>query len=132
MRPMINDTTRHRAVLVSWIFIATMLTGCGGESLGTGNGFNTYSVGGTVEAFGWSTADEPVLTLASHGDEIDIDSPGDFQFSEQLEDGGEYNVEITDFPSDLACSVHDGEGTIDGADVDDVEVECEAVGPQDD
>lgn len=83
-----------------------------------------YFVAGTVSGLlsaGLSLRLNDGAPLAIAGD-------GAFVFPERLFDGNSYAVTIASAPShpSQTCSVVAGSGTIDGADVDDVEVTCQA------
>ena len=59
-------------------------------------------------------------------DELTIDASGSFAFDVELADGAGYDVEIVSQPSspDGVCTVGNGSGTVNGANVEDVTVEC--------
>jgi len=85
---------------------------------------NVFSVSGTVSGLAGTG-----LVLQNNGeDDLAIDSDGSFTFANTLTNGSNYNVEVTEYPLDplQSCWVANGNGTINGADVTDVTVECEA------
>lgn len=86
-----------------------------------------YSFGGSVsglpqgESLGLYAANSPSLTIFSNGP---------FSFEKKLDDGSSYDVGIFSSPSDLICTVSNGSGIIDGADISDITIECEPISPQ--
>jgi len=79
----------------------------------------TYSVGGTVAGLSGS------VTLQNNdGDNLAVSSNGGFTFPTELDDGASYSVSILTQPSGQTCSVSNGTGTIAGADVTSVAVNC--------
>lgn len=85
----------------------------------------TYTVGGSVSGLSGS------VTLQNNGaDDLVVDTNDSFTFPTELDDGAEYDVTVTTQPSEQTCSVSNGSGTISGADVTNVLVECQdAVAP---
>ena len=87
-----------------------------------------YTIGGTVtglEAAG--------LVLSQLGEQI-TPGNGPFEFTEVLPDGFPYDVTVTTQPVDPAqiCTVTDGQGTVTGANVTDVTVDCVTATPDTD
>ncbi len=80
-----------------------------------------FTVGGTV-----SGLDGDGLVLKLGGQELKINKNGSFTFKDALEDGDDYDVKVLTPPSCKAqtCRVSDGEGEIEGADVDEVRISC--------
>ena len=80
----------------------------------------TFSVGGTVIGL-----EGDGLTLTHLGEQI-APLNGPFNFTEELPDGFPYDVRVATQPSapDQTCTVTDGSGTIAGADVGDILVDC--------
>jgi len=77
-----------------------------------------YTVGGTVSGLTGS------VTLQNNGADDLIKTTNDgFTFPPQA-DGSSYAVTVASQPADQTCSVTNGSGTIDGADVTNVEVTC--------
>ncbi|QOC23257.1 DUF1573 domain-containing protein [Wenzhouxiangella sp. AB-CW3] len=78
------------------------------------------SIGGEVEGLASSA-----LTLDLNGEELlEINANGPFQFSTSLIDGDTYEVIVLEQPDFQSCEVSNGEGTVSGSDVTDVEVVC--------
>ena len=82
---------------------------------------DSFTVGGTVTGLEGSG-----LVLSNLGEQITVDADGPFAFSQRMADRIPYHVSVSEQPSepDQVCTVADGEGTIAGADVTDVAVEC--------
>ena len=84
---------------------------------------NLFTVSGTVSGLAGSG-----LVLQNNGeDDLAIASDGSFTFAGSLTNGSNFNVEVLDYPIEplQSCSLANATGTIDGADVTDVAVECE-------
>ena len=81
----------------------------------------SFTVGGTVTGLEGSG-----LVLAPLGSDVTIDADGPFEFPIPVADGIPYDVSIATQPSgpDQVCSVANGTGTVEGADVTDVAVDC--------
>ncbi len=82
-----------------------------------------FHVGGTLSGLAGG-----LVVLDINGDESLVQTEdGDFTFPTALEDLSSYNVTVMFQPEDPAqtCSVIDGDGAIDGADIDDIEVDCQ-------
>ena len=84
---------------------------------------DTFSVGGTVSGLTGSG-----LVLQNNGgDDLPIAADGAFTFPAALNDGSNYAVTVLTQPGtarDQQCSVSNGSGTLAGADVNDVVVNC--------
>ncbi len=113
---------RSSSLVIALLFfsLAAVMTGCGGG--GDGGEEETaraYTVGGTV------TGLSGTLVLQNNGgDDLTITSDGPFVFSTPLADGSAYSVTILTSPVLQNCTVTNGSGTISGADVTDVSVNC--------
>lgn len=87
-----------------------------------GNGIELiteYTVGGTVSGL------TGTLTLQNNGgDDLDVSADGSFAFATALSDGSAYAVTILAQPAGQTCEVTNGSGTISGADVTTVVVDC--------
>lgn len=93
--------TYRRSILpAAWL--ATLLAACGGGGVTT--------IGGTVSGLNTGTA----VTLQNNGrDTIAIASNGPFTFAPDYPAGASYNVTIAVQPAGLACTVTNGQGSID-------------------
>ncbi|MGY6630067.1 MAG: hypothetical protein ACXIUL_03575, partial [Wenzhouxiangella sp.] len=80
----------------------------------------TYSVGGAVS--GLATGG---LVLQNNGaDDLAIAADGVFSFVTPLVDGSTYNVTVQTQPAGQVCSVINGAGTLSGANITNVEIDC--------
>ncbi len=115
---------RKRTGIISMLFlgIALILTGCGSGGGGGGGGGGTatdYTIGGTVNGLSGT------LVLQNNGgDDFTITSDGTFTFATAIADGSDYNVTVKAQPSGQSCFVTNGSGTVSGAGVTDVTVDC--------
>jgi len=79
----------------------------------------TFAIGGTVTGLSGD------LTLQNNGgDDLTIDTDGDFTFATPIEDGSTYNVSVATQPAGQECTVVNGSGAVSGADVTDIDVSC--------
>jgi hypothetical protein len=84
----------------------------------------TFSIGGNVSGL----AGSGLLLQNNGGDPLAIAANGVFTFSRALIDGSDYDVTVARQPSDpnQFCAVLNGAGTLNGADIDNVAIECVA------
>src|SRR5688572_6009797 len=96
------------------------LAACGGGSGSSGNGAQTFSVGGSVTGLSGSG-----LTLSSNGQTLTVGANGSFTFGSALASGSAYNVTVATQPSSptQVCAVANGGGTL-SANVANVAVSC--------
>jgi len=79
----------------------------------------TYSIGGTVSGLSGS------LVLQNNaGDDLTVTSSGSFAFVSELLDSAAYGVSILTQPSNQTCTLQNGQGTVNSADVTSVSVAC--------
>jgi hypothetical protein len=123
------------------ILCALALTACGGGGSeeppddsgdpgpgpgpGSGSGDDpalTYSIGGSVTGMTGSG----LLISNNTTDELTLDASGNFVFAGELEDAEDYDVQIVAQPAnpDNVCTLANGSGTVNAADVADVQIEC--------
>jgi peptidyl-prolyl cis-trans isomerase A (cyclophilin A) len=83
----------------------------------------TFTVGGQVTGLRGTGLE---LTLGG-GQSVTVDADGPFVFATQLADGARYTVTVLAQPGDpdQVCTVADGSGFVEGADVTDVAVTCQ-------
>ncbi len=79
-----------------------------------------YTVGGSVSGLLTGT----VVLRNNGGDDLTLTSIGPFTFSTTLIHGGAYSVTVSSQPSYETCTVTNGSGTINAADVTNVQVAC--------
>ncbi|MET0010611.1 MAG: hypothetical protein ABW109_22370, partial [Candidatus Thiodiazotropha sp. 6PLUC4] len=91
-----------------------LLSACGGSSE------TSYRVGGEVTGL---TADGLVLQI-NGGDTLPVAGDGRFSFAIELDDGAAYEVTIASQPSGQTCTVNNGTGTLSGAEITNVQINC--------
>jgi len=80
---------------------------------------NAYTVGGAVSGLSGT-----VVLQDNGGDSLTINSNGSFTFATSVAQGASYNVTVLTQPTGETCSVTNGSGTMGGANVTDVDVNC--------
>ena len=80
----------------------------------------SFSVGGTVSGL----TGAGLVLQNNGGDDLAVGADGPFQFSTPVPDGDPYDVTVSVQPTGQTCSVTNGSGTVSGADVTDVVVDC--------
>lgn len=80
---------------------------------------NEYTVGGTISGL------TGTLSLLNNGsDALTTSTDGHFTFTAPITDGGSYAVTVQSDPIDQTCTVNNASGTINGANVTNVNVTC--------
>ena len=78
-----------------------------------------YSVGGTISGL------TGTLALQNNGaDDLDVSANGTFTFASAIADASAYVVTVSGQPAGQSCSVNNGNGTIAGANVTNINVVC--------
>jgi hypothetical protein len=78
-----------------------------------------FTVGGSISGLNGS------VTLQNNGgDDLDVNANGSFAFVTALADSDGYSVTVLTQPAGQTCSVTNGAGTVSGAAVTDVAVDC--------
>ncbi len=104
-------------------FLAALaLAACGSDSSGPGK--PRYAVGGTLAGL---LAGKSVALENNGADGTTLSGNGPFTFAATLKDGTGYDVRVATQPAGMFCGVTNGSGTLAGADVTDVAVDCAAV-----
>lgn len=133
-------TSQVATVSDDHLSITTGAASCGGTGIGAPfDGINSerawrgtvlyalnYQVGGTVTGL----VDGTVLVLQNNaGGDLVINDNGPFTFSDPVFETNNYSVTVLSQPRDPTqmCTVENGEGTIAGADVNDVTITCAIV-----
>lgn len=80
---------------------------------------NAYTVGGTVSGLSGT-----VVLQDNGGDNLTINSNGSFTFATPVAQGAPYSVTVLTQPTGQTCSVTNGSGTMGGANVTNVGVNC--------
>jgi N-acetylneuraminic acid mutarotase len=98
-------------------------TGSIDEKFGVYYPYGYYAIGGTLAEL---EPGETIVMQNNGADDLTVNSNGSFSFSEPLIDHSSYDVRVVTQPatSGRYCSVRNGSGTVSGADVTDIEVEC--------
>ena len=116
---------------VTWMLTTTLLTACGGGGGGGSNppppgggtnpsGTLAYSIGGTVTGL----TGAGLVLQNNGGDNLSVSADGGFTFSTKINNGGAYSVTVLTQPSGQTCTVASGAGTVSGANVTNVAVNC--------
>lgn len=114
-----------RLLLSSAVFILVSCSGGGDTPPSVENGdtqpsVNNFTVGGNVQGLSGTG-----LTLQNNGiNNLAISADGNFSFSVAFASGSSYSVTIATQPSGQICSVTNGTGTINGANITNVQVSC--------
>lgn len=85
----------------------------------TENSAPTYSVGGAVSGLNGT-----VVLQNNSGDDLSVANNGNFIFATKLADGANYQVSIKTNPAHQTCSVNNGSGVVNSANISNVEVVC--------
>ncbi len=80
----------------------------------------SYTVGGSVSGLGMGS----IILFNNGGDSLTLVSNGTFAFSTPLLDQSDYSVVVVSQPAGQTCSVTNGIGTLNGADVTNVVLTC--------
>jgi hypothetical protein len=80
-----------------------------------------WTVGGTVSGLALS---ESVVLQNNGADDLTVSGDGPFSFSTPASQGSSYIVTVMNQPEGQTCSVSSGAGTVSGADITDVAVDC--------
>jgi hypothetical protein len=103
---------------------ATAISSCGGKepvevTSGAGGPVPTRAVSGTVSGLAGT------LVLQNNGsNNVSLSADGSFTFPGAVTEGGTYNVSVLTQPAAQTCAVFNGAGTVSGADVSNVSVNC--------
>lgn len=84
----------------------------------------SYTIGGTISGLNGT-----VVIRNNEGNNLSASSNGNFTFSNAVADGGSYAVTVLSQPFGQNCTVSNHSGTVSGANVTNVGVVCENVGP---
>jgi hypothetical protein len=104
------------------VLLASFLASCGGSGGGStvaGAAATTYGVSGSISGL------HGVLALSNNGEQLAVSANGPFSASNKLANGANFNVGIATQPIGQHCEVSGGSGTVAGADIKDVHVNCE-------
>ncbi len=109
--------------LASLLVCSTLLVACGGGGGGDSGGGNnpaqTYTVGGSVSGLSGT-----VVLQNNGGNNLSVTANGAFTFSTALANASAYAVTVLTQPTGQTCTVGNGSGTLNGANVTNVTVTC--------
>ncbi|HUJ16739.1 MAG TPA: hypothetical protein VL197_02000 [Nitrospirota bacterium] len=111
---------RMIASLIVLFSMSVVLAACGG---GDGSSVNVgYSISGTVSGLSGTG----LVLQVNSGDNLAVSTNGTFTFASKVADEGRYEVEVKSQPKNPSqlCLVTQGSGTVSGADVSNVTVDC--------
>ncbi len=109
----------NKLPLPTLVLTCSTLIACGG---GGGDGdSDTYTTGGTLSGLGSSNS---VVLQNNAGDDLSLSSDGAFTFDTSLDDEASYAVTVLTQPSEQNCTVTNGTGTVNGANINDIAVDC--------
>lgn len=119
---------RNSSTILVTVLSTTVLAACGGGSGSDDNGSGAtpeslYGVGGTVTGLVNSG-----LTLENNGSDSLQVAGVSFEFDTKLIDGASYSVSFASHPDQQLCSLANASGSVAGADVDDIDVQCRSWG----
>ena len=81
----------------------------------------TYTIGGTVTGI---PATQSLVIQNNGGDDLTITADGSFAFSTAIADDSTYEVTVGTDPASATCNITNGAGTVVGADVTNVTINC--------
>jgi len=67
---------------------------------------------------------ESVIVQNNGSDDLTVTTDGSFTFSAPVLNGNSYNVTVLTSPVDKDCSVTNGNGTVNGADISNISIAC--------
>lgn len=108
---------------VSLIVMAAFIVMSSCKKDDTDNGIQKYSIGGTVEGL----IGTGLVLQNNNGDDLSISENGTFTFPTLLDDSSAYDVTIESYPAGQTCYILNESGMVDGENVTDIEVVCQAV-----
>ena len=82
---------------------------------------NTFSVGGSITGL-----TGPLTLKNNSGDELSLTTNGAYSFPATLLTGATYSISVASKPASYACTVSNGTGSINGASVTNVDINCSA------
>ncbi len=114
-----------KGLTLTCVVATLILSACGGGGGGGGGGGTTtsYTAGGTLSGL---AVGKSVILQNNGSSGLTLISDGSFTFASSLSDGAAYNVTVATQPSGQNCTVTNGTGTVSGADVTNIAVNCTA------
>jgi len=89
--------------------------------------FGTLSIGGSINGLSGTLVLQNEFSDQARKDYFTLSENGPFIFREPLEQNDQYTVSIYEQPSDQTCSVNNGSGTVNNANISDVLISCEDI-----
>lgn len=120
---MLNKTT-HSYLVMALLVITSLIVGCSAGGGKVASRKLAYSV--SVNVTGLTTGKSVTLQI-NNGESLKVEANGSFPFVNQLPNGRNYNVVVVIHPDGMTCSVSNGSGTVNGADVTNIGVSCEPI-----
>jgi hypothetical protein len=111
-----------RLFVLAWIG-SLVLTGCGGDSSGSGAvAVVAHSIGGTVSGLTGSG----LVLHDNANDDLSVTGNGSFNFSSSITSGSTYAVTVKSQPSSptQVCAVANGSGTVGTTNITDISIAC--------
>jgi hypothetical protein len=111
----------RKLAAIPLLFVIACLGGCGGDDDGTRPPAATYTIGGQLSGLESGAS----VTLRNNGaDDLTLTANGSFTFGVAIADGNTYDVTVLTSPAEHGCTVTNGAGTVQAADVSDVAITC--------
>jgi len=86
------------------------------------NNISTFKINGSVEGLSGT-----LQVQLNEGSPIELTSNGVFSFVDDILDGAEYSVSISTHPEGQLCTLSNAQGVIEGANISDVGIVCNAI-----
>lgn len=121
-------TIKQSGQIISMVYLSVLLVACGGGSGGDDDSTDRQT-GQARTLSGQVTGLQGQLQLNTNGEIVTIDEAGDFQLPNSFEDGDEISLSLEQVPFRQTCEItSDTQLTIDGADIDNVAIQCDPLG----
>jgi 6-phosphogluconolactonase (cycloisomerase 2 family) len=121
VRSLLRMRVRPTALVVALVLISELLAACGGRH---GSNAGPQTIGGSVSGL---LAGNNVVLLNNGGNSTTASANGNFMFTSPVASGAAYAVTVSVQPSGQNCIVTNGNGTVVGANVNNVKVGCSAL-----
>jgi len=129
----INDTTAYAVTVKTQPAGQTCTVTSGSGTLSGANISNvavscvanaptTHTIGGNLNGL---VAGNSIKIQNNGADEINLVADGSFTFATAITDGNTYNVTISRMPADQPCNASQNSGTVNGADIGNVSINCD-------
>ncbi|SFM32202.1 hypothetical protein [Marinobacter zhejiangensis] len=121
-------SVRNSSNILVTVLSTTVLAACGGGSDSNGGGSTPeplYGIGGTVTGL----VNSGLALENNGGDNLQVAGVS-FEFDTKLADGESYSVSFASHPDQQLCELANASGSVAGADVDDIDVQCRSWGTE--